>query len=317
MLLSDPVAYELPLTTRFRGVTSRSGMLLHGAAGWGEWSPFPEYTRPEIDAWWRAAVEAAEVGWPAPVRSRVPVNSIVPAVDAERAGAFARAGGCRTVKVKVAERGQTLADDLARVEAVRDAVGPGGRVRIDANGAWGVDEAVRALRELSRFDLEYAEQPCGSVEELAELRRALARAGVDVPVAADESIRRSGDPERVAALGAADVAVLKVQPLGGVRRCLELAERLGLPVVVSSALETSVGIAAGVALAAALPELPYACGLNTVALLAADVTDEPLLAVDGAIEVRRVAPSGDDWRATDALAQWWCRRLSAVEEGAK
>ena len=317
MLLSDPVAYELPLTTRFRGVTSRSGMLLHGAAGWGEWSPFPEYTRPEIDAWWRAAVEAAEVGWPAPVRSRVPVNSIVPAVDAERAGAFARAGGCRTAKVKVAERGQTLADDLARVEAVRDAVGPGGRVRIDANGAWGVDEAVRALRELSRFDLEYAEQPCGSVEELAELRSALARGGVDVPVAADESIRRSGDPERVAALGAADVAVLKVQPLGGVRRCLELAERLGLPVVVSSALETSVGIAAGVALAAALPELPYACGLNTVALLAADVTDEPLVAVDGAIEVRRVVPSGDDWRATDELEQWWHRRLSAVEEGAK
>lgn len=312
-----PLTYDVPLTTRFRGVTRRSGMLLHGPAGWGEWSPFPEYTRPEIDAWWRAAVEAAEVGWPAPVRSRVPVNSIVPAVDAESAGAFARAGGCRTAKVKVAERGQSLADDLSRVEAVRDAIGPAGRVRIDANGAWDVDEAVRALRELSRFDLEYAEQPCATVEELAELRLALARAGVDVPVAADESIRRSGDPERVAALGAADVAVLKMQPLGGVRSCLELAERLGLPVVVSSALETSVGIAAGVALAAALPELPYACGLSTVALLARDVVDQPLVAVDGAIEVRRVVPSGDDWRATDELAQWWRRRLSAVEEGAQ
>jgi o-succinylbenzoate synthase len=311
------LVYQVPLRTRFRGVTSRSGVLLRGAAGWGEWSPFPEYARPEIDAWWRAAVEAAETGWPAPVRSRVPVNSIVPAVDAERAGAFAVAGGCRTAKVKVAERGQALADDLARVEAVRDALGPSGRVRIDANGAWSVEEAVRALRELARFDLEYAEQPCASVEELAELRPALARAGIDVPVAADESIRRSGDPERVAALGAADVAVLKVQPLGGVRACLELAERLGLPVVVSSALESSVGIAAGLALAAALPELPYACGLNTVALLARDVTDDPLTAVDGAIEVRRVVPSDDDWRAAEDLDQWWRRRLSEVEEGTR
>ncbi|MFT3969040.1 MAG: o-succinylbenzoate synthase [Micropruina sp.] len=317
MVITTSLTFDLPLTTRFRGVTRRSGMLVHGPAGWGEWSPFSEYERPEIDAWWQAAVEAATVGWPAPVRSQVPVNSIVPAVDAERAGVFALAGGCRTAKVKVAERGQTLADDLGRVEAVRDALGPSGRVRIDANGAWSVDEAVRALRELARLELEYVEQPCATVEELAELRVRLARAGVDVPVAADESIRRSGDPERVAALGAADVAVLKVQPLGGVRRCLELAERLGLPVVVSSALESSVGIAAGVALAAALPELPYACGLNTVALLARDVTDESLIAVDGAIEVRRVAPSGDDWRAADELDRWWRRRLSDVKEGTR
>ncbi len=316
-LVHERWTYDLPLTTRFRGINRRSGMLIRGASGWGEWSPFPEYTRPEIDAWWRAAVEAATLGWPDAVRSRVPVNSIVPAVDAERAGAFALAGGCRTAKVKVAERGQTLADDLARVEAVRDALGASGRVRIDANGAWSVDEAVRALRELARFDLEYVEQPCASVEELAELRLRLARSGIDVPVAADESIRRSGDPERVTALNAADVAVLKVQPLGGVRACLELAERLGLPVVVSSALETSVGIAAGVALAAALPELPYACGLNTVALLAADVTDRPLVAVDGMIEVRQVAPSGNDWRAADELDQWWRRRLSETEEGTR
>ena len=316
-MIDAAFTFDVPLTTRFRGVTRRSGILLRGAAGWGEWSPFPEYTRPEIDAWWRAAVEAATLGWPDAVRSRVPVNSIVPAVDAERAGAFALAGGCRTAKVKVAERGQTLADDLARVEAVRDALGASGRVRIDANGAWSVDEAVRALRELARFDLEYVEQPCASVEELAELRLRLARSGIDVPVAADESIRRSGDPERVTALNAADVAVLKVQPLGGVRACLELAERLGLPVVVSSALETSVGIAAGVALAAALPELPYACGLNTVALLAADVTDRPLVAVDGMIEVRQVAPSGNDWRAADELDQWWRRRLSETEEGTR
>lgn len=313
--VDDLRSYDVATTTRFRGLQRRSGVLLHGPAGWGEWSPFPEYTRPEIDRWWAAAVEAAVHGWPQPVRERVPVNSTVPAVTAERAAAFATAGGCTTAKVKVAERGQTLADDLARVEAVRDALGPSGRVRIDANGGWSVDAAERALGELARFDLEYAEQPCADVEDLATLRRRLARAGIDVPIAADESIRRSGDPERVVALGAADIAVLKVQPLGGVRACLELAERLALPVVVSSALETSVGIAAGVALAAALPDLPYACGLNTVPLLADDVTDLSLVAMDGAIDVRRVEPRGDHWRASAEVDEWWRDRLDGVLTG--
>jgi O-succinylbenzoate synthase len=311
------VAYELALTTRFRGVVSRSGLLVEGPAGWGEWSPFPEYERPEIDAWWAAAVESATLAWPAPVRDRVPVNSIVPAVPAEAAARYATAGGCRTAKVKVAEGGQTLSDDLARVEAVRDAMGADGRVRVDANGAWSVDQALTAIKQLARFELEYVEQPCASVDELAELRLALARAGVDVPIAADESIRRSGDPERVAQLGAADVAVLKVQPLGGVRRCLELAERLGLPVVVSSALESSVGIAAGVALAAALPELPYACGLNTLALLARDVTDQPLVVTDGTLRPGRVAPYGEGWQAPSESDDWWRARRREVEEGGR
>ena len=309
--------YDLALTTRFRGITRRSGLLLHGPAGWAEWSPFPEYTRPEIDAWWAAAVESATQPWPEPVRRTVPVNSIVPAVPARVAGQYALAGGCQTAKVKVAEPSQTLADDLARVEAVRDALGPDGRVRVDANGAWSVDQAVRAIRALARFDLEYVEQPCASVEELAHLRLTLARAGIDVPIAADESIRRSGDPDRVVALDAADVAVLKVQPLGGVRRCLELAERLGLPVVVSSALESSVGIAAGVALAAALPDLPYACGLNTLALLESDVTDDPLVVRDGHLEVFRVAPSGEGWLADADLTEWWQRRRREVEAAAE
>ena len=307
------VAYDVALTTRFRGITRRSGMLVHGPAGWGEWSPFPEYGRPEIDAWWAAAVESASQEWPAPVRDSVAVNSIVPAVPAELAGRYALAGGCSTAKVKVAEPSQTLADDLARVEAVRDALGPQGRVRIDANGAWSVEQALAAIRALARFDLEYVEQPCAQVEQLAELRLALARAHLDVPIAADESIRRSGDPERVVALDAAAVAVLKVQPLGGVRRCLELAERLGLPVVVSSALESSVGIAAGVALAAALPELPYACGLNTLALLQRDVTADPLIVRDGRLQVRRVEPDGDDWRAPAELDLWWQRRRHDVQ----
>ena len=237
----------------------------------------------------------------------------MPAVSAEVAGRYATAGGCRTAKVKVAERGQTLADDVARVEAVRDALGPSGRVRVDANGAWSVSEALTAIRQLARFELEYVEQPCAGADELAELRVALARAGLDVAIAADESIRRSGDPERVARLQAADVAVLKVQPLGGVRRCLQLAERLGLPVVVSSALESSVGIAAGVALAAALPELPYACGLNTLALLQQDVTSDPLVVSEGRLAVRRVAPDGEAWQAPPQADLWWRQRRATVE----
>ncbi|WP_418061978.1 o-succinylbenzoate synthase [Pimelobacter simplex] len=274
----------IPMTTRFRGITVREATLLRGPGGWGEWSPFLEYPPEVAEPWLRCAEEAAAGDWPAPVRDRVPVNVTVPAVDPERAHAIVRAGGCRTAKVKVAEPGQSTADDEARLEAVRDALGPDGLIRVDANGGWSVDDAVAAIGRLDRAagGLEYAEQPVATVEELALVRRR-----VDVPIAADESIRRAEDPYRVRDLEAADIAVLKVQPLGGVRACLEIAERIGLPVVVSSALETSVGIAAGVALAAALPELPYACGLATVQLLTADVVAEPLLPVDGALPVRR------------------------------
>ena len=295
------LAYDVAMTVRFRGLTRRRGALVHGPAGWAEWSPF---------------CEAATVGFPPPLRDRIGVNATIPAVDAEAAHARAAASGCRTAKVKVAEPGQDFGDDVARVEAVRDALGPAGRVRVDANGGWTVDEAFVRLRRLARLDLEYAEQPCATVEELAELRRRLARGGVPVRIAADESIRRSGDPERVVALEAADVAVLKVQPLGGVRRCLRLAERLGLPVVVSSALETSVGLAAGVALAAALPELPFDCGLNTVGLLADDVATEPLAAVDGFLPVRPVEVRPvEQWWAGAAASQDWERRLATLPEG--
>lgn len=304
--------FDIGMTTRFRGITRRQGLVWEGPVGWAEWSPFLDYDDEEIKPWLAAAREAAEEGYPVPVRETVSVNCTIPAVSPARAHALAAASGCRTAKVKVAEPGQGLADDLARVEAVRDAVGPAGKVRIDANGAWGHDEAVRALRALSRFDLEYAEQPVAAVEDLARLRRALLRQGVGVPIAADESIRRSGDPERVARLRAADIAVLKVQPLGGVRRCLDLAERLGLPVVVSSALETSIGLAAGLALAAALPELPYACGLNTRALLADDVVAESLQARAGEIAVRSVAADPvalARCAADETVTRSWRRRL--------
>lgn len=274
--------FRIPLRIRFRGVTERAGVLLRGPAGWGEFSPFPEYG-PEVCARWvRAALEAATQPWPAPVRDVVPVNAIVPAVSPEVAHDLVARSGCTTVKVKVAE-----GDDLGRVEAVRAALGPGGRIRVDVNAAWDVDTAERNIKALDRFDLEYVEQPVATLEEMAALRRR-----VDVPLAADESIRTAEDPLRVAGLEAADVVVLKVQPLGGVRRALEVADAAGLPAVVSSAVETSVGLAAGLALAAALPELPYACGLGTLSLLEGDVTDDPLVPVDGCIAVRR--PSVDE-----------------------
>ena len=305
-----PLVYSIPMRTRFRGIDVREGVLLRGDAGWGEWSPFWDYEAAECVPWLAAAREAADVGWPAPVRDLVPVNVTVPAVGPARAVEIVRASaGCRTAKVKVAEPGQTEADDVARVEAVRDALGPAGRVRVDANGGWDVDTAVRMVTLLDRVGLEYVEQPCRTVEELAAVRRR-----VDVPVAADESIRRAHDPLRVARLAAADVAVLKVQPLGGVAACLRIAEQIGLPVVVSSALETSVGIAAGLALAAALPELPYACGLATLQLLAADVTSAPLRVVDGALPVVRPEPDAFEAVAADESASTrWLARLRAVD----
>ena len=312
MTAREEHVFAVAMRTRFRGTTVREGVLLRGAAGWGEFSPFQEYSDAVAAPWLAAAVEAADRGWPAAVRDCVPVNVTVPAVDPATAHRLAREGGCRTAKVKVAEPGQSLDDDIARVEAVRDALGRGGRVRVDANGGWDVDTAEVAIRALDRAagELEYVEQPCATVEELSSVRRR-----VDVPIAADESIRRAEDPYRVRALAAADIAVLKVQPLGGVRACLEIAEDIGLPVVVSSALETSIGIAAGVALAAALPELPYACGLATVQLLADDVTAVPLVPVEGALPVARpevdparlaaLTPSADRVR-------YWRSRLAAV-----
>jgi O-succinylbenzoate synthase len=306
--IDEVAVWSVPMRTRFRGIDVRDGVLVRGPAGWGEFSPFWDYGVAESRRWWAAAAESALAGWPAPVRDSVPVNVTVPAVDAEQAHAVVAASGCRTAKVKVAEPGQTPAEDLARVEAVRDALGPGGAIRVDANAAWDVDTAVTRIRELDRVGLEYVEQPCATLGELALLRRR-----VEVRVAADEVVRRADDPLAVDLREACDVVVLKVQPLGGVRAALRVAEAHGLPCVVSSALESSVGIAAGVALAAALPELPFACGLATVALLDGDVTGTPLLPVGGALPVRAVTPDRLACVAAPAdVAGRWAGRLDAV-----
>ncbi|MGN6742534.1 MAG: o-succinylbenzoate synthase [Amnibacterium sp.] len=310
-LLSDARVVALPLVTRFRGITVREGVLIEGPAGWTEFAPFPEYEDLEAATWLAAAIDFGWAQTPPPLRDRIPVNATVPAVDAgEVAGVLARFPGCRTAKVKVAEPGGRLDEDVARVRAAREALGPEGRIRIDANAAWNVDEAEHALRALSPFDLEYVEQPCGRLDELAELRQRIA--DLAIPIAADESVRKADDPLAVARAGAADLLVVKAAPLGGVRRAAEIVAEAGLPAVVSSAIDTSVGLGMGAHLAASLPELPYDCGLGTAALLAADVTAEPLTPVDGAIEVRRVPPSGallDRWAADAERTAWWRDRI--------
>ena len=306
--VDDVIVVQVPMRVRFRGVQVREAVLLRGPAGWGEFAPFLEYGDEEAARWLAAAREACTAGWPSPVRGAVPVNATVPAVPAAEVPAvLARFPGCTTAKVKVAEAGQSLADDEARVAAVRDVLGPAGRVRVDANGGWSLEQARRALDVLGPYGLEYAEQPCAALEDLAALR------GRGVLVAADESVRKATDPLRVARLGAADVLVLKVAPLGGVAPALAIAAECGLPVVVSSALDTSVGISAGVALAAALPDLPYACGLATTSLMAADVVRDSLSGAGGALPVGRVAPDPALLAELAAPADrdaWWRARLA-------
>lgn len=308
-LLPTLRAYAIPLRDRFRGITVREGALLLGPAGWGEFSPFAEYGPVQSARWLASAIESATIGWPEPVRTVVGANVTVPAVSPALAREIVARSGCRTAKVKVAEPGQAEADDIDRVAAVRDALGSAGRIRVDANGGWDTEQAARMLRRLSAFGLEYAEQPCATLDELARLRRL-----VDVPLAADESIRKAADPLAVRAAGAADIVVLKVAPLGGVRAALRIAAGCGLPVVVSSAVESSVGLAAGIALAAALPELRYDCGLATMSLLTGDVTDDPLVPAGGMLPVRAAVV------AVKRLAQWECdpapwraRALAAAE----
>ncbi|MEX2653954.1 MAG: o-succinylbenzoate synthase [Acidimicrobiia bacterium] len=303
---------RIPMRVRFRRVTWREAVLIEGAAGWGEFSPFPEYPAAVAARWLAAGLEAAVRVWPDPVRDRIPVNVTIPAVEPEVAYHTVLESGCRTAKVKVAEPGEDADLDIARVAAVRDALGPDGKLRIDVNAQWSLDEAVSQIERFAEYDLEYVEQPVATIDELVELRKR-----VSVLIAADEAVRTADDPMEVVERGGADLLVLKVQPLGGVRRTLDLASRAGLPVVISSALETSVGLAAGMAAAAALDELPYACGLATVSLLEGDVTSEPLHPVDGEILVRRPVPEPDlieRWRADPETERRLLRSLRDAAE---
>ncbi len=297
----------LPMRVRFRGITTREIALIDGPAGWGEFGAFPEYGPPEAAHWLAAGLDAAYRPLPPVRHTSIPINATVPAVPAAAvADVLARFPGARTAKVKVAEPGQSLADDVARVTAVRALVPT---VRVDANGGWSVDEAVTAARALTADGpLEYLEQPCATVPELAEVRRR-----VHVPVAADESIRKAEDPLHVVRSRAADIAVLKVAPLGGVRAMLAVAEQIDIPIVVSSALDSAVGIGVGLVAAGCLPSLPHACGLGTGGLFVDDVV-EAVAPVDGELPAAAVTP---DPARVAALAappervRWWVDRIRA------
>ena len=326
-LISGARVVSVPMRVKFRGVLEREVLLLQGPAGWAEFGPFTEYDDVESSRWLGAAIEAGWKGFPAPLRESIPVNATLPAVPADKVGevlaAFTEAGGgsISAVKVKVAERGQSLDDDLARVAAVRSAL-PDAALRIDANAGWSGPEAVEALARLAEYGLEYAEQPVAGIDGLSALRRTLAERRIPVLIAADESVRKESDPLAVARAGAADLIVVKVAPLGGVRRARDIVLEAGLPAVVSSALDTSIGIRAGLALAACLPELPYACGLGTVSLMAGDVVREPLVATDGRIALREVGADPEllaRYAAPTERRDWWhgrLRRCYAVLSGA-
>jgi O-succinylbenzoate synthase len=296
----------LPMRVRFRGIDVREVALFEGPCGWGEFGAFLEYGPAEAAHWLAAGVEAAYREAPTPVRDRIPINATVPAVDAERVPeVLARFPGARTAKVKVAEPGQALAVDVARVNAVRALIPT---VRVDANGAWSVPDALEAIAALTADGpLEYVEQPCATVPELAEVK-----AKAHVPVAADESIRKADDPLHVVRSRAADVAVVKVAPLGGIARLLEIAAEVDIPMVVSSALDSAVGMARGLLAAACLPELPHACGLGTGGLFVEDVADA-LQSVDGVLPVGPVTPDPARLAALAAPAdrrEWWIERIA-------
>ncbi len=293
--------FRLRLRTPFRGLEVRRGCLISGSRGWGEFAPFDDYDVAADARWLAAALEQADGRWPQAVRDRLEVNAIIPAVSPERAAAIAVAAGCRTVKIKVGDP-----DGAARVAAVRAAL-PDAALRVDVNGAWTPLQAARLLTELSQFGLEYAEQPVRTLEQMRQLREL-----VDVPLAADEVIRIDRRFHEVAEV--ADVAVLKVAPLGGVAATLEVAEQIGLPTVISGALDSSLGLAAGVAAACALPDVPLACGLGTGLLLADDTTTATLAPDAGWIRPVTPQPPRPDLPCADEDLPMGRARIEAALE---
>jgi O-succinylbenzoate synthase len=311
-ILATAKVVSIGMRTRFRGVSTREALLFEGPNGWAEWSPFTEYADEEAAVWLAAAIEFAFGAEPALVRTEIGINATLPAVSpAEVAGALEPFGKFRTVKIKVAEPGQSIEDDLARVAEVRRLY-PDARIRLDANGGYEVEQAVtlgNALAE-SGAPIDYLEQPVKTIGELAEVRLKLKHLGI--LVAADESVRKVSDPLAVAHAGAADILVIKAAPLGGISRALSVIREAALPAVISSGLETSVGISMGLHLAGALPRLEHDCGLGTVALLVDDVCDEPLIPVAGMLPVKRVVPSAaklDSLAASAERTKWWLERL--------
>lgn len=312
-LVSDIAVVSLPLKTRFRGVTERELMLFRGQRRWAEFSPFLEYDDAESSLWLKAALDWANLEQPTPLRTEISVNATLPAVSPDQVAEVLKPfEDFEVVKIKIAEPGQQIGDDLARIIEVRRRY-PGARLRLDANGQLSVAQALALAEIIVRGDLpvEYLEQPVATLDEMVQLKTELANRGWPLPIAADELVRRAEDPLLVARAQAADLLVLKAAPLGGVASALKIAADAGLAAVVSSALESSVGLAMGLHLAAALPEARFASGLATAQLLAADVTDEPLVAVNGKLELREVEPAPElleRYAVSSERRDWWLAR---------
>jgi O-succinylbenzoate synthase len=296
-LLDNLRVIALPMKTKFRGITVREVALIKGSHGWGEFSPFLEYDDAEAAPWLASAIEAATTPRPKLYRTSVAINGTIPALndpdDLKRVVDSYR--GANTFKVKV---GTNLAEDLARVNFIRD-LRPQAKIRIDVNGLWSVLSTVG--------EIEYVEQPCATVAELRELK-----SRTSVKIVGDEVLRKAADPFAIDLVGAVDYLMLKVQPLGGIKRAHALAEHHDLPVVVSSALESAIGINYGLSLAASFEEMNFDCGLGTGSLLAADVAQLPI--VDGKIEISEFEPQLAGLDVASDRFEWWKNRIMRTAE---
>jgi O-succinylbenzoate synthase len=306
-LLATLRVISLPTRTNFRGVTYREVALMQGPQGWGEFSPFLEYDDTECAPWLASAIEAATVARPARLRDAIAINGTIPELnDKKEIEALMQTyPGATTFKVKV---GSNLSEDIARIARVRT-LAPKAAIRVDVNGLWSVDEALASLyayyEEIG--PLEYVEQPCATIEELRELK---SKIKIPLRIAADEIIRKALDPFKVEFTDAADIVMLKVQPLGGIQRSLEIASYHGLPVVVSSALESAIGIEYGLDLAASIKDLTFDCGLATGSLMADDVAEHKIL--DGKIALGQISPNLDGWDVSPDRFEWWKNRIMRV-----
>ena len=302
-LLDTLRVVALPTKTNFRGITVREVALFKGEQGWAEFSPFVEYDDQESAAWLACAIEAATAPKPHLYRTHVAVNGTIPALNDESAlqRIVESFPGVSTFKVKV---GTDVSDDLQRLDYVRR-LRPNAAIRIDVNGLWSVDEAEMFLNSIG--PIEYVEQPCATIEELRELKKR-----VDIKIVGDEVLRKSKDPFAVDLTGAVDYLMLKVQPLGGIKRAHALAAHHNLPVVVSSALESAVGINYGLMLAASFEEMRFECGLGTGSLLATNVAELPI--IDGKIEISDVNPTLDGLDVSAERFEWWKNRIMRTAE---
>lgn len=308
-LLSTMRVVALPTKTNFRGVTSREVALFQGEQGWAEFSPFLEYDVQESSRWLACAIEAATRPRPQRFRESIRVNGTIPAIsDGQRLKAIIESyTGCKTFKVKV---GENASDDLLRLKLLTT-MRPDAAIRLDVNGLWGIEDALRNLNAIYKEveNIQYVEQPCATVEELRELK---SRADFNLVIAADEVVRKAEDPLSVDLQGAADIVMLKVQPLGGIAQSLKIAEHHGLPVVVSSALESAIGIRYGLDLAAAIEDLHFDCGLATGSLMASDVALLPIN--DGAIALGDLDIKLDGLDVAPERYEWWKNRAMRCAE---